>query len=124
LQACLTKLLDILYYHKTPRQHLMRQESQTKSVDVTSLNQKLSIKTASIHSYSQLEDLRENVGNDRTIIIAKIAPIVSKHPEAASKLVNELCSAHVENNYSVFRLGEERILIVPQSVQVESTTSN
>jgi SepF-like predicted cell division protein (DUF552 family) len=98
-----------------------RQTSQTKSIDATSLNQNLSIKTVSIHTYSQLEDLRENVGKEPIIVIAKIAPLVSKHPEAASKLVNELCLSKVENNYSVFRLGEERIVVVPHGVQVQGT---
>ena len=36
------------------------------------------------------------------------------------KLVNELyLAATKNNNYSVFRLGEERIIVVPNSVQVE-----
>ena len=82
-----------------------RQASQTKSIDLKSLNQKLIIKTVSIHSYSQLEDLRENVGKEPVIVIAKTSPLVSKHPEAASKLVNELCLSNLENNYSVFLHG-------------------
>ena len=97
------------------------QASHTKSIDLKSLNQKLVIKTVSIHSYSQLEDLRGDVGKEPIIVIARISPLVSKHPEAASKLLNELWLSNVENNYSVFRLGEERIVVVPHGVQVEGT---
>jgi len=53
------------------------------------------------------------------MIIARIAPIVSKDPEAATKLVNNIYSTYVENNYSVFRLGEERIMVIPNNVRVE-----
>jgi GGDEF domain-containing protein len=44
---------------------------------------------------------------------------VSRDPEAASKLVNELYSTNIKNSYSVFRLGEERFMVIPNNVQVE-----
>ena len=40
-------------------------------------------------------------------------------PEQGGKLLNELYSVAVKNNYSVFRLGEERIIVSPITVQVE-----
>jgi SepF-like predicted cell division protein (DUF552 family) len=73
-----------------------------------------------IHSYSQLVDLKENLlGKDPIIIIAKISPIVSKDPEAPTKLVNKIYPTYVENNYSLFRLGDEKIMVIPNSVGVE-----
>ncbi len=57
------------------------------------------------------------------MIIARITPIASKDPEAA-KLVNKIYSKYVENNYSVFRLGGERIMVIPNSVRVEGFKSN
>jgi SepF-like predicted cell division protein (DUF552 family) len=52
------------------------------------------------------------------IIIARIKPIVSKDPEAEVKLVKDLYSSQaVKNNYSIFQLGEERIIVVPNSVK-------
>ena len=52
------------------------------------------------------------------ILIAKIKPIVSNDPQAEDKLVKELYSNNaVRENYSIFRLGEERIIIVPNIVQ-------
>ena len=54
------------------------------------------------------------------ILIARITPIILKNPEEGMKLVNQLyLAATKNNNYSVFRLGEERIIVVPNSVQVE-----
>ena len=97
-----------------------RQASEPRFKDATSLREQLCIKTVSIHSYSQLKDLEENLlSNEPIMIIARIAPIVSKDPEAATKLVNKIYSTYVENNYSVFRLGEERIMVIPNNVRVE-----
>ena len=39
--------------------------------------------------------------------------------EQGGKLLNELYSSAVKNNYSVFRLGEERIIVAPVTVQIE-----
>jgi hypothetical protein len=40
-------------------------------------------------------------------------------PEQGAKLLNELYLAAVRNNYFAFRLGEERIIVAPATVQVE-----
>ncbi len=102
-----------------------RQMSQPRFKEATSLRQQLCIKTVSIHSYSQLKDLEENLlSKEPIMIIARITPIASKHPEAATKLVNKIYSKYVENNYSVFRLGGERIMVIPNSVRVEGFKSN
>ena len=81
--------------------------------------QQLFIKTTSIHNYSELKHLKESLTNTQSmILIAKIKPIVSKDRQAEDKLVKELYSSSaVKNNYSIFQLGEERIIVVPNSVQ-------
>src|SRR5919198_3123391 len=84
--------------------------------------QQMYIKCVSIHEYSQLSQLKEYFSYDKQpiILIARITPIILKNPEEGMKLVNELyLAATKNNNYSVFRLGEERIIVVPNSVQVE-----
>ena len=97
----------------------VRQVTQSKFKKI-SPQERLYIKTISIHSISQLENLKENLsGKEPIILIARIAPIVSRDPEAASKLVNELYSTNIKNSYSVFRLGEERFMVIPNNVQVE-----
>lgn len=86
--------------------------------------QQLYIKTISIHNYSQLQDLKQNlpVGDEDslTILIAGISPLMSKDPDAAAKLVNELYnSTEIRSNYTLFRLGKERLLVIPNNVQTE-----
>ncbi len=79
------------------RRRIVSQVTESKFKKTTP-QQRLYLKTISIHSSSQLEDLKENLpGKEPTILIARIAPIVSKDPEAAGKLVNELYSTHIKN---------------------------
>src|SRR5919198_3672410 len=88
----------------------------------TIAKQQMYIKCVSIHEYSQLSQLKDYFSYDKQpiILIARITPIILKNPEEGMKLVNELyLAATKNNNYCVFRLGEERIIVVPNSVQVE-----
>jgi hypothetical protein len=66
--------------------------------------------------------LKETIsGKESIILIVRITHILSKDPAAGTKLVGSLYSTHaIKNNYSVFRLGEERIMVVPNVVQTES----
>ena len=78
------------------------------------------LKTISVHSYSQLPELQDDVcRKEPVILIARITPIFTKSVEEGTKLVNELYSMATKKHYSVFRLGEERIIVVPPSVQVK-----
>jgi SepF-like predicted cell division protein (DUF552 family) len=80
----------------------------------------LCIKNVSMHDYSQLSKLKDNfLHKEPFILIARITPIVSKNPEKKASLVNEIYSAAIQNKYSVFRLGEGRIIAVPNSVRIE-----
>jgi SepF-like predicted cell division protein (DUF552 family) len=102
---------------------IIKQPTKLKSTKTTAQQQQqLSIKTTSVYDYSQLEQLKESLsGTQPIILIARIKPIVSKDSQAKPKLVDELYSSHAvkNNNYSIFRLGEERIIVVPSNVQVE-----
>ena len=108
---------------------IIKQPTRIKSTKTTSPHQQqqqLSIKTTSVYDYSQLEQLKESLSCTRPIIlIARIKPIVSKDSQAKPKLVKELYSSQAikNNNYSIFRLGEERIIVVPNSVRVEELAS-
>src|SRR5919199_3775571 len=95
---------------------------KSSSSSTIAKQQQLYIKYVSIHEYSQLSQLKDYFSYDKQpiILIARITPIILKNPEEGMKLVNELyLAATKNNNYSVFRLGEERIIVVPNSVQVE-----
>ena len=97
-------------------------EVKYSSSSTIAKQQQLYIKCVSIHEYSQLSQLKDYFSYDKQpiILIARITPIILKNPEEGMKLVNELyLAATKNNNYCVFRLGEERIIVVPNSVQVE-----
>ena len=83
--------------------------------------QQLCLKTLSIHNYLQLAELKRSVSdkNEPVILIARITPIMLDNPEDGHKLLNELYLIAKKNNYSIFRLGEERIILAPIEVQVK-----
>ena len=84
---------------------------EVKCSSSTIAKQQLYIKCVSIHEYSQLSQLKNyfSTNKQRIILIARITPIMLKNPEEGMKLVNELyLAATKNNNYCVFRLGEER----------------
>ena len=97
-------------------------DSASKTLAASPEKYRLCVKTISIYSYSQLQHLKETIsGKESIILIVRIAPILSKDPGAGTKLVDSLYSTHeIKNNYSVFRLGEERIMVIPNVVQTES----
>ena len=80
--------------------------------------QQLFIKTTSIHNDSEIKHLKDSLTSTQSmILIARIKPIVSKDPQAEVKLVKELYSNNaIKNNYSIFQLGEERIIVVPNTI--------
>jgi len=78
------------------------------------------LKTISVYSYSQLPELEDDFcRQEPVILIARITPIFTKSIEEGTRLLNELYSLATKKNYSVFRLGEERIIVVPPNVQVK-----
>jgi hypothetical protein len=45
---------------------------------------------------------------------------MSKDPDAAAKLVNELYDlTEIRNDYTLFRLGNDRVLLIPNNVQIQ-----
>ena len=96
------------------------QDLKTKHKKIASHPQpQLCIKTTSIHNYSELKHLKNSLASTQSmILVAKIKPMLSKDPYAEDKLLKELYANHaVKNNYSIFQLGEERIIVIPNCVQ-------
>ena len=82
--------------------------------------QQLYLKTICIHSYSRLSELLDIFSRkELVILIARISPTSMKDPGAKIGIVNELYRHATKNNYSVFRQGEERFIVVHRSVKVE-----
>jgi SepF-like predicted cell division protein (DUF552 family) len=96
-----------------------RTRSELKKMQ-SNQHQPLYLKTVSIRNYLQLTKIRNNLfKKEPVILIARLTPIMLEDPEEGAKLLNELYSVAVKNNYSVFRLGEERIIVSPVTVQIE-----
>jgi SepF-like predicted cell division protein (DUF552 family) len=83
--------------------------------------QQLCLKTLSIHNYLQLSELKRSISdkNEPIILIVRITPIMLDNPKDGHKLLNELYLIAMKNNYSIFRLGEERIIVAPIGVQIK-----
>ena len=82
--------------------------------------QPLYLRTVSIRNYLQLTEIKSILSKkEPVILIVRITPIMLEDTEQGGKLLNELYSVSVKNNYFVFRLGEERIIVSPISVKVE-----
>ena len=87
---------------------------------IPSHQKQLCLKTVSIHDYLQLTEIKNVIGKKEPVImIARITSLMLEDPEQGGKLLNELYSVAVKNSYSVFRLGEERIIVSPITVKVE-----
>jgi SepF-like predicted cell division protein (DUF552 family) len=96
--------------------------TQTKLKDrvIPDQKQQLCLKTICIHNHLQLSELIDIfLRKERVILIVRISPFAVKDPETRIDIVNELYKHATKNNYSVFRQGEERIVVVHSSVKVE-----
>jgi SepF-like predicted cell division protein (DUF552 family) len=83
--------------------------------------QPLYLKTISIRNYLQLREIKNILfKKEPVILIARLTPLMLEDPEEGGKLLNELYIVAVKNNYSVFRLGEERVIVAPVTVRIET----
>jgi SepF-like predicted cell division protein (DUF552 family) len=94
-----------------------------RNASSSGLKHEVCIKSVSVHNYSQISKLEENLSykDIPVILIARITPLLIRN--LGAKFVNKLHSTASKNNYTVFRLGEERIIVVPNEVQVQSLLS-
>ena len=82
--------------------------------------QQLSLKTTSVHNYSELSEIEKTLLQQQSaILIVRITPLALKDPQELDKFANQLYLIATKNNYSVFRLGEERIIVIPSCINVE-----
>ena len=70
-----------------------------------------------LRSLADLEVIKHeiNLGN---IIILKITPLARQSIEDVKAVVNELCAFTQSNGGDIASLGEERVVIVPDSINI------
>ena len=98
----------------------MEKQSLTQpNLKETRLVSQLCLKTISIHDYSQLSELKNDIlGEKQVILIGRITPLMEKDPDNGYRLMTDLYCLATNNNYSIFRLGEERVIIIPTELHV------
>jgi predicted transcriptional regulator len=95
-------------------------QAKLKYTEIPQLKEQMCLKNICIHSHSQLSDVLDIFSRKECIIlIARISSTSIKDPETRIDLVNELYKHPIKNNYTVFRQGEERIIVVHRRVKVE-----
>jgi SepF-like predicted cell division protein (DUF552 family) len=82
--------------------------------------QQLSLTVTSVHNYYDLSEIEKKLLQQQaTILIVRITPLSLKDPKELAKFSSQLYHIAIKNNYSVFRLGEERIIVIPSCINVE-----
>lgn len=78
---------------------------------------KIYLKALTLHSLEEIESIKNEIkcGN---ILIVRIEPLVRKSVEDAKRVVNELNEFVTSMGGDIARLGEERIILTPPSVQI------
>jgi SepF-like predicted cell division protein (DUF552 family) len=95
-------------------------QAKLKRTEIPGEKEQMCLKNICIHSHSQLSEVLDIFSRKECIIlIARISSTSIKDPETRIDLVNELYKYAIKNNYTVFRQGEERIIVVHKSVKVE-----
>ncbi len=98
----------------------MQIQAKLRHTEISELKEQMCLKNICIHNHSQLSEVIDIFSRKECIIlIARISSTVIKDPETRIGLVNELYKHAIKNNYTVFRQGEERIIVVHRSVKVE-----
>jgi SepF-like predicted cell division protein (DUF552 family) len=77
----------------------------------------LRIKNISVHDLLQVSKMKDNFLHKEPVILITKLPKKNLHEETA--FINEMYSEATKNNYSVFCLGEQRIIATPNTVQVD-----
>jgi SepF-like predicted cell division protein (DUF552 family) len=74
----------------------------------------------SVHEPSSIQLLKEILtAKEPLIVITRISQMASRNSNVATKLVNEIYS-EVQKGVAIFRLGEDRLMVIPDDVQVKN----
>ncbi len=78
----------------------------------------LHIKNISIHDSSQVSKLKDSFLQHKEPVIL-ITKLPLKNQQEETSFINEIYSVATKNNYSIFRLGEQRIIVAPNTTKIE-----
>ncbi|MCX8171138.1 MAG: cell division protein SepF [Candidatus Bathyarchaeota archaeon] len=78
---------------------------------------KIYLKALSLHSFDDLEKIKSEIKSGN-IVIVKITPLLEKNVEDAKRAISELSEFIESMGGDIARLGEERIVLTPQNIQI------
>ena len=78
---------------------------------------RLHIKNISIRDSSQVSKLKDSFSYKEPVIL--ITKLLLKSQQEETSFINEIYSVATKNNYSIFRLGEQRIIVAPNTTKIE-----
>ena len=83
-----------------------------------------SVKTASIRDFAEVSKIDQSLSlREDVILIGKVSESLLSDKGTLEKFIDKVYSIAKRNNYSLFRLGEDRIIAIPDGVPVVTTAS-
>ena len=105
---------------------LRKSKKDEKQTEVKSSPGKIYLKAMPLRDLSDLESIKKDVKSGN-ILILRITPLANKSIDDVKRAVNELCEFAESVDGDIARLGEERVVVCPQSVKIwreKATVSN
>ena len=96
----------------------LRRNNISEEPDSCNENQeKTFLKAMTLSDFSDIEKIKVEIESGNIIII-KITPLAKDNIEDVRRAVSELCNFINSTNGDIARLGEERIVITPKSIEI------
>lgn len=96
---------------------LRKSKKEQKEAEPKSSSGKTYLKAMPLRDLSDLESIKAEV-KEGNILILRITPLANKSIEDVKRAVNELCEFAEAVGGDIARLGEERVVVCPQSVRI------
>jgi uncharacterized protein len=101
-----------------PRLGILRKPGkEEKKSEAKSIPGKTYLKAMPLRDLSDLESIKNEV-KEGNILILRITPLANKSIDDVKRAVNELCEFAETIGGDIARLGEERVVVCPQSVRI------
>lgn len=116
----LEKVIERIMGKKREGKNKTETEKEEKTVEqeiAQKTTEKIYLKALSLHSLDELEKIKDEVRSGNILII-KVEPLAEKSIEDVKRAVGELSEFAESIGGDIARLGEERIVLTPPSVQI------
>lgn len=117
--VCLRLLKNLWEFIRSGVRGKVREElkAEKRVIHPPSATGKIYLKALILHAPEEVERIKDEVRSGN-IVIVRIGPIVERSVEDAKRVINELSEFVASVGGDIARLGEERIILTPSSVQI------